>query len=161
MRKESNSMLSAMSRIKLFLDSSALFAGIASSKGASRALLLMSEINHISIIISEQVVVETERAVARKIPYAINDLRKAILSSKSQIVNNPPIDDVEANKELISDPTDIPIVLAAMKAQADFLVTLDRKHFIDDPTVAQRSGLQIGTPGDALAWIRSQSPPLK
>ena len=123
--------------------------------------MLLSEINHISIIISEQVVVETERAVARKIPYAINDLRQAILSSKSQIVQNPSIDEVEANKELISDPTDIPIVLAAMKAQADFLVTLDRRHFIDDPTVAQRSGLQIGTPGDALVWIRSQIPPLK
>jgi hypothetical protein len=30
------------------------------------------------------------------------------------------------------------------------------KHFIDDPQVAGRSGLQIGTPGDALAWVRQQ-----
>ncbi|MDX9865493.1 MAG: hypothetical protein RBT34_11875 [Anaerolineaceae bacterium] len=38
----------------------------------------------------------------------------------------------------------------------DFLVTLNRRHFIDDPRVVQVSGLRIGTPGDALAWVRER-----
>jgi hypothetical protein len=38
----------------------------------------------------------------------------------------------------------------------DYLVTLNRRHFIDDPAVAARSGLRIGTPGDALAWMREE-----
>jgi len=36
----------------------------------------------------------------------------------------------------------------------DFLATHNRKHFLDDPKVAELSGLRIGTPGDALAWVR-------
>jgi hypothetical protein len=44
--------------------------------------------------------------------------------------------------------------LAAVQANLDFLVTLNRTHFIDDPAVAQKSGLRIGTPGDALHWVR-------
>ena len=36
------------------------------------------------------------------------------------------------------------------------LVTLNRRHFIDDPEVARRSDLRIGTPGDALAWVRGE-----
>jgi len=43
-----------------------------------------------------------------------------------------------------------------MKARADYLVTLNRRHFIDDPNVATLSGLRIGAPGDALAWVRAQ-----
>ncbi len=35
-----------------------------------------------------------------------------------------------------------------------FLVTFNRRHFIDDPNVAVRLGLRIGTAGDALAWTR-------
>lgn len=38
----------------------------------------------------------------------------------------------------------------------DYLVTLNGRHFIDDPAVAARSGLRIGTPGDALAWMREE-----
>jgi hypothetical protein len=41
-------------------------------------------------------------------------------------------------------------------ANVDYAVTLNRKHFIDDPDVAQKAGLMIGTPGDALHWVRMQ-----
>jgi hypothetical protein len=34
-------------------------------------------------------------------------------------------------------------------------VTLNRKHFLEDPNVARSSGLRIGTPGDAVAWVRA------
>lgn len=145
-----------MPEIKLFLDSSALFAGIVSASGAARALLLLAESGHITVAISEQVVTETESAIARKIPSAIHDLRGAILSSKASILRNPSPEEVMANSKLISHPADIPILLSAMGAEVDYLVTLNRKHFIDYPGVARRSGLRIGTPGDALSWVREQ-----
>ena len=50
----------------------------------------------------------------------------------------------------------MPIVVAAMQAGTDYLVTLSRRRFIDDPGVAERSGLRIGTPGEALAWVRER-----
>jgi predicted nucleic acid-binding protein len=145
-----------MSKANLFLDSSALFAGIVSATGAARVLLLLAESDHILITISEQVVTETERAIARKVPQAVNDFRQAILASKAQIVHDPPLEDVRAHQNLISHPADVPIVLAAMDYKMDYLVTLNRKHFIDDPNVAEKSGLKIGTPGDALSWVRRQ-----
>ena len=49
---------------------------------------------------------------------------------------------------------DVPVLVAAMNARTDYLVTLNRRHFVDDPNVAARSGLRIGTPGDALVWVR-------
>lgn len=148
-----------MPGINIFMDSSALFAGIISSSGAARALLLLGESDHIKVTISEQVVTETERAIARKVPLAINDLREAILASKARILRDPSPDEVIAHSKLISHSADVPILLAAMQAEVDYLVTLNRKHFIDDPDVAQGSGLRIGTPGDALRWVRDQISP--
>jgi predicted nucleic acid-binding protein len=145
-----------MPGINLFLDSSALIAGIVGAKGAARALLLLAESGHIAVTISEQVLTETERAIARKVPQALSDLRQAILASQARIVRDPSPENVTAHPNLISHPADIPIVLAAMQAKVDYLVTLNRKHFIDDPAVALQAGLRIGTPGDALNWVREQ-----
>ncbi len=147
-----------MPEINLFLDSSALIAGIVSAKDAARVLLLLAESGHITVTISEQVLTESERAIARKAPHALSDLRQAILASKVRIARDPSLDDVFAHLNLISHPADIPIVLAAMQAKIDYLVTLNRKHFIDDSAVALQAGLRIGTPGDALIWVREQLP---
>lgn len=145
-----------MPKPDLFLDSSALFAGIVSATGASRALLILSEAERIGITVSEQVVTETERALARKVPQALSYYREALRSTGLRIVRNPAPDEVTAQRDIIAHLADVPIVVAAMKAQADFLVTFNRRHFIDDPGVAERSGLRIGTPGDALDWVREQ-----
>jgi hypothetical protein len=56
----------------------------------------------------------------------------------------------------LAHPPDVPVLLAAMKVKADYLVTFNRKHFIDDPKVAERSDLRIGTPEEALKWVREQ-----
>ena len=145
-----------MSRPDLFLDSSALFAGVVSPNGAARALLLLAEAGLISVTVSEQVVAETERAVARKAPQALAYYREALRGTGLRIVRDPSPKEVEAHRDIVAHQADVPIVVAAMKASVDYLVTLNRRHFIDDPGVAARSGLRIGAPGDALAWVREQ-----
>jgi hypothetical protein len=57
---------------------------------------------------------------------------------------------------LIAHQADVATVLAAVRAEVDLLVTLKRRHFIEDPRVAARSGLRMGTPEDALNWVRAR-----
>ena len=92
--------------------------------------------------------------MARKSPSNLTDLRRLIKSSNLRIVSNPSRKEVEANLYLINDPNDVPILIAAMKAKVDYLVTHNRRNFLDDPKAAERSGLRIGNPGEALAWLR-------
>lgn len=143
-----------MSHPELFFDSSALFAGIVSASGASRALLLLAEAGQISITVSEQVITETERAVARKMPRALADYREAIRATGLRIVQDPSPDEIAPYADIITHHADVPIAVAAMQVHTDYLVTFNRRHFIDEPTVAERTKLRIGTPGDALAWVR-------
>ena len=145
-----------MPQATLFLDSSALVAGIISAQGAARALLLLAELDEIAIVVSEQVIAETERALARKVPQALPDLRQAIRKTGVRIVRDPSPEAVAAGQGYIGHPPDVSILLAAMAAGVDYLVTLNRKHFVDDPQVAATSGLRTGTPGDALAWVRGR-----
>ncbi len=145
-----------MAKPDIFLDSSALIAGAISETGAAHALLQLGESEDIHLTVSEMVIVESERSMARKVPQNLNDLRVLIKRSKLRIVANPSKKEVQTHLYLIKDPNDVPILLAAMKAKVDFLATHNRKHFLDDPNVSEQSGIQIGTPGDALAWIREK-----
>ena len=145
-----------MPKIDLFFDSSALIAGIVSAQGAARVLLLLAEDEKILITVSEQVIAEVERNIARKAPKALQFAREVILQSKIRIVRDPKAEDVQNCQDWISHLADVPILVAAAHAKVDFLVTLNTKHFIDDPEVSRRSGLRIGTPGDALKWVREQ-----
>jgi predicted nucleic acid-binding protein len=143
-----------MKKYNIFLDSSALVAGVLSETGAAHVLLLLGESEDILLMVSEMVIIESERAITLKSPRNIPVLRNAIVSSNLIIVRDPSSKEIEANLYLINDPNDVPILIAAMKANVDYLATHNRKHFLDDPEVAERSGLRIGTPSDVLAWLR-------
>ncbi len=147
-----------MKKPHIFLDSSALFAGVVSATGAARALLQLGECEDVDLTISEFAVTESERSLGSKSPQHLPDLRNFIINARLNIIRDPAPTPTEIaeNLYLISDPTDVPILLSAMKAKADFLATHSRKHFLDDPKVSENSGLKIGTPGDALAWVRGK-----
>jgi predicted nucleic acid-binding protein len=145
-----------MRAINIFLDSSALLAGIVSSKGASRAILLLGEDQKIKLIISEQVIVEVERNLARKAPQALIFAREMIIRANLEIVRQPSPEDVRQHLDWIRHPADVPIFLAAYRARVDFLATLNTRHFLDDPEVARKSWLRRGTTGDVLAWVRGR-----
>ena len=142
--------------INVFLDSSALLAGIVSAQGASRALLLLGEDQKITLIVSEQVIAEVERNLARKAPQALPLAREMILRANLQIVRDPSPEDVHQHMDWISHAADLPILLAASRAGVGYLATLNTRHFLADPEVARKSGIRLGTPGDALAWVRSR-----
>jgi predicted nucleic acid-binding protein len=145
-----------MSKPDLFIDSSALFPMLTSAKGASNAILSLAEAGAITITISEQVVIETERAIARKLPRALPYYREALRKTNVRIVPTPTADEIAPYEDIIADPTDVPIVVAAMRTGVDYLVTFNRRHFLDDPSVAQRAGIPMGMPADALSWVRKQ-----
>jgi predicted nucleic acid-binding protein len=143
-----------MSKIKVFLDSSAIMAGVISSTGAARVLLVMSETVQIEIFISEQVIVESERSLAKKVPQVLPNFRQALKDAQPKIIKDLTPQQTKDHLYMISDPDDVSILLAAMQANVDYLATHNRKHFLDEPKVAEQAGIRIGTPGDVLAWIR-------
>lgn len=143
-----------MKKINIFLDSSALIAGIFSETGAAHVLLQLGETEDIALTISELVIKETKRSIGRKKPESLEIAEQEIQKSNIKILQDPSYKEIQANLYLMDDPDDVPILLAANKAKVDYLAKHDHKHFLDDPKVAERARIKIGTPGDVLTWLR-------
>lgn len=132
-------------KLKIFFDSSILIAASISSKGKSREILNLCRQERIVGIISRYVLVETERVLSKKIPDALPRFYKIIKETKFKLIDLEK-KEIQKCKNMISDLGDIPVIAAAIKAKVDFLLTFDKRHFIDDPEVSKKSKLKIIMP---------------
>lgn len=136
---------------KVFADSSILIAGAASRTGASRAVLTMAEIGLFQLVISEQVLMECERNISKKLPAALPSFLQLITSINPEIQPDPTLEASNLWMNII-EAKDAPILAAAVLAKVDRLLSLNTKDFTTE--VGMESGLIIQTPAEFVREIR-------
>ena len=141
-------------KVRAFLDTSALFAGIWSTAGGARMILKLGEAGAINLLVSSLVLSELENVLKRKAPNSLGGLALLLDSSNLEIAPNPKLDTIAKSLTLTPHAGDANILAAAWESDVDFLVTLDRKHFLDNKLMTDSVPFLIGTPGDFLAWYR-------
>ncbi len=139
---------------RLFLDTNVIYAGIASRKGASFAILLLSELGLLRPIVCPYVMDEVERNIRENLPEAVNRYEQVRASINWEFVDDPSKAAVEQWVGVII-PKDAPVLAAAVQAKPHRFITLDAKDFLKNAQVMTQSGLNIFTPGDLLREIRS------
>jgi len=135
-------------KIKVFIDTSVLIAGVASLTGASAAVLDLCEAESIQMVISRQVLVEADRNFSAKLPGLVDQFRQFIRNLAPLMVEDPPSAAVERAAGLI-DRKDAAILAAAIESKIEFLITLDKKHFLKQK-VQRNLPIEICTPSDFL-----------
>lgn len=140
--------------IRAFIDASVLIAACYSSSGASREIILQAIRGNASLVISELVIQETERNLANKAPNALPAFHQFLDAVSFEFVRPTKQQVLQAAAYIALK--DAPIVAAAKRAQVDYLVSLDRRHLVGLPEVAQKSGLRIVLPNQFLEEIRKQ-----
>jgi len=143
-------------KVSVFLDTSALFAGIWSAEGGSRMILKLGEAGAIQLLVGPQVLDEIESALRRKAPDVLGLLALLLDRSRVEVVPSPMPEAVQDSQALTGHPGDAQVLAAAWAAGADYFVTLDRQHFLDNPSLRDAVPFPVGTPGDFLAWYRRQ-----
>lgn len=143
-------------KVKVFLDTSALFAGIWSAEGGARMILKLGEAEAIRLLVSSQVLNEIEGVLRRKAPASLGLLAVLLDRSGVEIAPSPTPESVQQSEAITGHAGDAYVLAAAWLAKADYLVTLDRQHFLDNPAVRRATPFPIGTPGDFLAWYRNR-----
>ncbi len=133
---------------KVFLDTSALIAGIASTKGSAREVLRLAEVGLIDVFISRQVIVEADRNIEAKLPEMLKEYRAFMKVLSPILVDDPPISKIKRFSKIIN-PNDAPILASAVMMEVDYLITWDKKHFIVSD-VKSSVNLKIRTPGEFL-----------
>jgi predicted nucleic acid-binding protein len=141
--------------VKVYLDSSALFASIWSAAGGARMIIRLGEAGALQIFVRSQVLSEVESALRRKAPETLGFLALLLDRSCVSVLSQPDEEIVKTCMQIVQHPGDARVLAASWSSDVDYFVTLDKKHFLENLDLLQAAQFQIGTPGDFLAWFRT------
>lgn len=141
-------------RLRLFLDSNVLTGGIVAPWGLDKAVLSLCAAGICRLVLADAVREEVEENLlfhaghlspvqAEKL---IANYRRLVQLTRPEAIPYPSADSVVAARHLIRHAADVPVLLSAMAARPDWLLTNNTKHFT--PAVAARTALRIATPAD-------------
>jgi predicted nucleic acid-binding protein len=139
-------------KLRLFLDSNVLLGGIVAEWGLDKAALSLCAAKIVRLVLAEAVRDEVEENLlhhasrfpsldARKLS---EDYRRLIALTDPELIPYPEASVVLANRNLIRHEADVPVLVSALTAQPDWLLTHNTKHFTQ--AVAKRTGLRIAPP---------------
>jgi len=151
-------------RPRLFLDSNVLMGGFVARWGLDKAVLSLCSARICKLVLAEAVRVEVERNLALHAQrLALDDkdqpieaYHRFIRLSDPELVPFPSLEAVRANRHLIRHEPDIPVLLSAMAARPDWVLTNNTEHFTQ--SVALRAGLRIATPVEFFRTLSSLIP---
>jgi len=138
----------------VFLDTSALFAGIWSGTGGARMLLKLGEAGVVNLIVSPHVLKEIEAVLRRKSPQSLGSLALLLDRSRITVARPGSKEHLLLYKSLVDYTADAIVLAAAWTCEADYFVTLDRKDVLNNQALQDAAPFPVGTPGDCLAWYR-------
>ncbi|NIM93395.1 MAG: PIN domain-containing protein [Anaerolineales bacterium] len=143
-------------KLRVFLDTSAIFVGIWSPSGGGRMILKLGEAGMLLLLTNAEVLGEFDRVLKRKAPESLGDLALVLDRSRLEIVPSPTQRIVDRCLELIDHMGDARIFVPAWSAEVDYFVTFDRAHLLQNKLLQEEVPFPIGTPGDFLDWFRGE-----
>ena len=116
--------------VRVFLDSNVILSGLISDKGAPRIILDILSLGLPSItgVTDRYNLIEIERNLKKKAPDVLPAYRHYFLKMNLTIAPLPSAEEVRRYAGHLSEK-DVPVLVSAIKAKADFLVTGDKKDF--------------------------------
>ena len=144
--------MSRSERVRLFLDSNVLTAGIVSTWGLDKAVLSLCAARICRLVLAEAVRDEVEENLPIRLSgletaeanRVLDDYARLIALMKPEVVPYPGQEEVRAARHLIRHAADVPALLSAIASRPDWFLTHNTKHFT--PAVARRTGLRFATP---------------
>ena len=137
-----------IAKIRVFVDTNVVFAGLASSGGASAAVLDLCEAEVIQMVLSRQVIVEADRNFSAKLPRLVGRFRQFMRSLGPTLIEDPGKSSVRKAAGIVGRK-DASILAAAKESGVDFLITLDKKHFLS-PRARKGAEVPVVTPAEFL-----------
>jgi len=142
----------------VFFDTSALFVGIWSAQGGARAILQLAEAGLVQLVVSSQVLAEIETVLREKRADQLPGLLRLLDVCNVQIISNDKPGQLRRARRWISYAPDAMVISDALAVSGlSFFVTLDREHFLNNKDLQTAMPFKIGTPGDCLAWLRTNN----
>jgi putative PIN family toxin of toxin-antitoxin system len=139
---------------RLLLDASVWIAAAGSTTGGSAMILDLCGHGHIHSLASRLILLEAERNIRTKLgSEAVLRFYREIAALDLEVMETPNSQEIAVQCRII-DRKDAHVLATAVKGHVDFLLTLDRKHFMSPKVLHTGLPFQIMTPGDFLKfWV--------
>lgn len=142
---------------RVFSDATCWVAAAGSEAGSSSAIILLAQAFLLGIVTSRAVLQEAERNIRHKMG-ATALLRFYFLLDRTEIeIIEETTRDEEARWAHLTADKDRHVLAAAWKANADVLVTLDRKHLLTE-VVRAKFPIPVQDTKEFLTEFRSETP---
>lgn len=150
------------SKPRLFLDSNVITDGLVSRFGQSKAILSLCAAKTCRLVLADIVHREvrrnlqylTKRFGAEHVAVLGADFDRFLSLSRPIIVPLTSEQNVRESRHIIGHAADVPVLLAAIDSNPDWLITRNRDHFTNP--VAQRTGLRIASPSEFFEILISK-----
>jgi len=100
------------------------------------------------MVVSQQVLIEADRNFSAKFPELVDRFRQFMHNLAPLMVEDPTPESIEKAATIV-DRKDAPILAAAQNAKVDFLITLDKRHFLN-PKTRHKVMLKVVSPIEFL-----------
>ena len=100
---------------------------------------------------SQDKLAELDTVLRQKIPQHLPVVSAWLAKIRLELVEPPSIRTVRKLRRIVGRSKDAVVLAAAMDAGVDYLVTLDREHMLNIPSLRNALAFPVGTPGDCLA----------
>ena len=140
------------SQYRVFFDTSVYIAALLSSDGAAGELLRLAEAGVIRMIVSEEVIAEADRVLARKFPELVQENRKLWKHLKPVIAPHPSASQSKSFLEKLPRG-DATILYAAKLSSPSVFVTWNTRDFLKHDVMALVD-FPIVVPAECLKLFR-------
>ena len=141
--------------LKVFLNTSVLFAAVHSKTGGARLILKLGEAGALSLWVGPWVLKEAQAVLDRKSPGSRGHFALLLDRSGIQVGREPDETTLRKACSVIDYEPDAQVVAEALALGADYFVSFDRQHLVGNPRAGELP-FPVGTAGDFLAWYRER-----
>ncbi len=116
--------------VRVFLDSNVILSGLLSERGAPRILLDLLSLGLPFLVGStgRYNLIEIERNLKNRMPGLLSLYKAYLPKLNLKVIPLPPPREIRDFSEEIAEK-DVPVLISAIRSNADFLVTGDKQHF--------------------------------
>jgi putative PIN family toxin of toxin-antitoxin system len=138
---------------RVFVDANILIRGLTLPRFPYE-VLRAGTLGKIHLVTSTTTLARARHYIETKFVVHVERLERFLATGIIEIVDDPPDAEVQANMDLVRDEDDVPVVLAAIKARAKYLVSTDLDLTVMDKTTEKlRRQVTPIRPGDLLKGL--------
>jgi predicted nucleic acid-binding protein len=136
-------------KLRVFLDTSVVFAAVLSPTGSPRELFLLAEAGILKLVIGPTVLKECDEVIRRKVPGSLPALAQLLAATPAETSFPPSRRQIKTVQDYVHYEPDARVLAEAFNAKPDWFVTHDKEHFLKGRGKFNLP-FEIGTPGDLL-----------